>query len=53
MVALNPEVLRMVQASSLGSRLGRERMIFNLQTAVERYLAGEQLRNLVDPKLGY
>jgi hypothetical protein len=40
MVALNPEVLRMVQASSLGSRLGRERMIFNLQTAVERYLAG-------------
>ena len=40
LVALNPEALRMVQASPLGARLGRERMIFNLQTAVERYLAG-------------
>lgn len=38
LVALNPEVLRMVQLSSLGQKLGRERLIFNLQTAVERYL---------------
>ena len=38
LVALNPEVLRMVQLSSLGEKLGRERLIFNLQTAVERYL---------------
>ena len=37
--ALNPEVLRMVQRSSLGDTLGRERLIFNLQTAVERYLS--------------
>lgn len=36
-----PEVLRMVQASPLGARLGHERVIFNLQTAVERYLAGD------------
>lgn len=41
LVARNPEVLRMVQLSSLGEKLGRERMIFNLQTAVERYLAQE------------
>jgi SulP family sulfate permease len=41
LVALNPEVLRMVQLSSLGEKLGRERLIFNLPTAVERYLAQE------------
>ncbi|EGV16182.1 SulP family inorganic anion transporter [Thiocapsa marina] len=37
LVALNPEVLRMVQRSPLGETLGRERMLFNLQMAVERY----------------
>ncbi len=41
LVALNPEVLRMVQLSSLGDKLGRERLIFNLQAAVKRYLARE------------
>ncbi|MEA3274633.1 MAG: SulP family inorganic anion transporter [Pseudomonadota bacterium] len=41
LVALNPEVLRMVKLSLLGNKLGRERLIFNLQTAVERYLARE------------
>ncbi len=39
LVALNPEVLAMVQRSSLGEMLGRERMLFNLPTAVERYLS--------------
>ena len=39
LVALNPEVLGMVQRSSLGDTLGRERLLFNLQTAVERYLS--------------
>ena len=39
LVALNPEVLRMVQRSPLGKTLGRERMLFNLQIAVERYLS--------------
>ena len=37
LVALTPEVLRMVQRSPLGKTLGRERMLFNLQMAVERY----------------
>jgi MFS superfamily sulfate permease-like transporter len=39
LVALNPEVLSMVQRSPLGETLGRERMIFTLQAAVERFLA--------------
>jgi len=37
LVALNPAVLEMVQRSSLGDALGRERLLFNLATAVERY----------------
>ena len=39
LVALNPEVLGMVQRSSLGETLGRERLIFNLPLAVERFRA--------------
>jgi sulfate permease, SulP family len=39
LVGLNPEVLSVVQRSPLGERLGRERMLFNLETAVARYLA--------------
>ena len=39
LVALNPEVLRMVQRSPLGETLGRERLVFTLQAAVERFLA--------------
>ena len=38
LVALNPEALGMVQRSSLGETLGRERLLFNLPTAIERYL---------------
>lgn len=37
LVALNPEVLTVIQNSPLGSRLGRERMFFTLQQAVEKY----------------
>jgi high affinity sulfate transporter 1 len=37
LVALNPQALGMVQRSPLGATLGRERMLFNLPTAVERY----------------
>ena len=37
MRALNPEVLAMVKQSGLADRLGRERMLFNLEVAVERY----------------
>lgn len=39
LVALNPEVLAMVQRSSLGETLGRERLLFNLPLAVERFRA--------------
>jgi MFS superfamily sulfate permease-like transporter len=35
--SLNPEELRLIQRSSLGERLGRARMLFNVQTAVQRY----------------
>ena len=39
LVGLPPAVLEMVQRSSLGRTLGRERMHFNLEIAVEKYLA--------------
>ena len=37
LAALNPEVLAMVKHSKLGETLGRDRLFFNLQVAVERY----------------
>src|SRR5215211_6175597 len=37
MAALNPEVLKMVQQSTLGQTLSRERMFFNVQSAVQHY----------------
>jgi SulP family sulfate permease len=37
LVGLNPEVLRVVQHSELGETLGRERMFFNLEWAVEAF----------------
>jgi hypothetical protein len=37
LAALNPAVLAMVQRSSLGATLGRERMFFNLETAIYKY----------------
>jgi sulfate permease, SulP family len=39
LAALAPEALRIVQASALGERLGRERMFFTVAQAVERYRA--------------
>jgi len=39
LVGLNPEVLSVIQRSSLGMVLGRERMHFNLELAVAKYLA--------------
>ena len=39
LVGLNPEVLSVIQRSSLGKTLGRERMHFNLELAVVKYLA--------------
>jgi MFS superfamily sulfate permease-like transporter len=37
LAALNPEPLAVVQRSKLGQTLGRERMFFNVQAAVEAY----------------
>jgi len=37
LAALNPEPLAVVQRSTLGQTLGRERMFFNVQAAVDRF----------------
>jgi hypothetical protein len=37
LAALNPGVLEVVRRTTLGETLGRERMLFNLETAVERF----------------
>ncbi|HEY6969438.1 MAG TPA: SulP family inorganic anion transporter [Candidatus Angelobacter sp.] len=37
LAALNPHVFAALTRSRIGQTLGRERMLFNLQTAVERY----------------
>jgi MFS superfamily sulfate permease-like transporter len=45
--ALNPSVLEILRSTELGRRLGRERLFFNVQQAVERYeshMAGERTR---------
>ncbi len=39
LVGMNPQVLAMVQRSQLGKELGREGMQFNLEIAVNKYLA--------------
>jgi sulfate permease, SulP family len=41
LVALNPHVLAVVKRSRLGEALGRERMFFNLQAAVDKYTTGQ------------
>ena len=41
---LNPAALDVVQRSPLGARLGRERMFFNVNLAVETYLARQKAR---------
>ena len=37
LAALNPDLLKLIQRSPLGERLGRERMFFNLHKVVEAY----------------
>lgn len=55
LVGLNPEVLSTVQRSSIGKVLGRERMFFNLELAVAKYLessaTGKQCNFAQDRKL--
>jgi high affinity sulfate transporter 1 len=48
LAALNPDVLTVVKRFRIGETLGRERMLFNLQAAVEKYeraRADEQVRS--------
>ena len=49
LVGLNPRVLQMIQRSSLGKALGRERMHFSLELAVKRYVelsgSGHEAKN--------
>lgn len=42
LVGLEPNVLAMVQHSPLGETLGRERMFFNLEMAVAKYLGASE-----------
>jgi SulP family sulfate permease len=42
LVGLNPQVLDMIQRSGLGETLGRERMFFNMEIALAKYL-GERV----------
>ena len=39
LAALNPDVLAVVKRSRIGQTLGRDRMFFNRQAAVEKYTA--------------
>jgi anti-anti-sigma factor len=41
LVGLNPGVLEVVRRSGLADRLGRERLLFNARTAIERFQARE------------
>jgi SulP family sulfate permease len=41
LVGLNPGVLEVVRRAGLADRLGRERLLFNARTAIERYQALE------------
>ena len=47
LVSLNPEVLEVVRHSGLGERLGRERMFFTLEQAVESYQKGSDSQSRV------
>ncbi|MEI6269020.1 MAG: SulP family inorganic anion transporter [Methylococcaceae bacterium] len=41
LVGLNPRVLEVVRNSGLAERLGRDRLLFNVRAAIERYQARE------------
>jgi sulfate permease, SulP family len=47
LVGINPDVLSMIQKSSLGEALGREGMHFNLETAVKKYLSEAAAASLI------
>jgi hypothetical protein len=52
LAALNPEVLAVVERSELGQTLGRERMFFNVETAVQKYLAGSRVDTTAEADRG-
>jgi len=53
LVALNPEVLTVVKQSSLGDKLGRQGMLFNLQVAVDQYAQMKRVSETASTGDGY
>ena len=49
LVGLNPGVLEMVRRAGLDQRLGRERMLFDARTAIERYQALRRAEDAAPP----
>jgi high affinity sulfate transporter 1 len=45
LVAINPEVRHVIEHSPLGQVLGRERMLFNLESAIEKHAGSERRFN--------
>ncbi len=52
LAALNPDVLTVVKRSRIGETLGRERMFFNLEMAVEKYQRGRSSNTADEPMAG-
>jgi sulfate permease, SulP family len=46
LAALNPDLLQVVERSSLGKALGHDRMFFNLDKALEEWQSGERARGV-------
>jgi len=42
LAALNPDLFKMIDGSTLGDALGRDRMFFNLRKAIHAYLPGSE-----------
>jgi SulP family sulfate permease len=49
LAAINPDLLKMIERSSVGQTLGRQRMHFNLSKAVEAYRARADLASPAQP----
>ena len=49
LAGLNPDVFAMVRRSPLGDVLGDQRMFFNVEMAVARYLADRANHSRVEP----
>jgi hypothetical protein len=51
LAALNPSVFTTVSRSRIGQTMGRERMFFNVQTAVERFQKVTIIQKRADTKM--